>query len=200
MAPGRDSGREIRIRLASGAPPHPAGAAFSRDAHTARASPTPNPARVGRAERSEAQHRSRGRLVSWQGVGLRLRLSPTASDPTRRRGFFANLESRFPLPASRFPIPDSRFPIPDSRFPIPDSRFPTPDSRLPIPDSRFPDRRTIPRRSRPDSRVIFGCRGKSGLHRARCQVTPGRREPTESATESRPPMAREGSGKGETVR
>ena len=25
--------------------------------------------------------------------------------------------------------------------------------------------------------------GKSGLHRARCQVTPGRREPTESATE-----------------
>ena len=27
------------------------------------------------------------------------------------------------------------------------------------------------------------CRGKSGLHRARCQVTPGRREPTESATE-----------------
>ncbi len=44
-------------------------------------------------------------------------------------------------------------------------------------------------RSRPDSRVIrihfggSGCRGKSGLHRARCQVMPGRREPTESATE-----------------
>src|SRR6185437_11833115 len=35
-------------------------------------------------------------------------------------------------------------------------------------------------------------RGKSGLHRARCQVTPGRREPTESATESRPPMAPQG--------
>jgi len=31
-------------------------------------------------------------------------------------------------------------------------------------------------------------RGKSGLHRARCQVTPGRREPTDSATETyRPP-------------
>ena len=29
--------------------------------------------------------------------------------------------------------------------------------------------------------------GKSGLHRAERQVTPGRREPTESATESRPP-------------
>ena len=29
--------------------------------------------------------------------------------------------------------------------------------------------------------------GKSGLHRAECQVTPGGREPTESATESRPP-------------
>jgi len=29
--------------------------------------------------------------------------------------------------------------------------------------------------------------GKSGLRRARCQVTPGRREPTESATESIPP-------------
>jgi len=26
--------------------------------------------------------------------------------------------------------------------------------------------------------------GKSGLHRARCQVTPGRREPTESTTEN----------------
>ena len=32
--------------------------------------------------------------------------------------------------------------------------------------------------------------GKSGLHRARCQVTPGGREPTESATESKPPMSR----------
>jgi hypothetical protein len=29
--------------------------------------------------------------------------------------------------------------------------------------------------------------GKSGLHRAGCQVTPGRREPTESATENIPP-------------
>src|SRR5690606_14116013 len=27
-------------------------------------------------------------------------------------------------------------------------------------------------------------RGKSGLHRAECQVTPGRREPTASATEN----------------
>ena len=32
--------------------------------------------------------------------------------------------------------------------------------------------------------------GKSGLHRAECQVTPGRREPTASAAESRPPMIR----------
>ena len=29
--------------------------------------------------------------------------------------------------------------------------------------------------------------GKSGLHRTECQVTPGRREPMESAAESRPP-------------
>ena len=29
--------------------------------------------------------------------------------------------------------------------------------------------------------------GKSGLRRIRCQVTPGGREPTESATESKPP-------------
>ena len=29
--------------------------------------------------------------------------------------------------------------------------------------------------------------GKSGLHRVGCQVTPGGREPTESAAESRPP-------------
>ena len=31
--------------------------------------------------------------------------------------------------------------------------------------------------------------GKSGLRRIRCQVTPGGREPTESATESRPPKS-----------
>ena len=35
-------------------------------------------------------------------------------------------------------------------------------------------------------------RGKSGLHRAGCQVTPGQRELTASATESRPPMAPQG--------
>lgn len=29
--------------------------------------------------------------------------------------------------------------------------------------------------------------GKSGLHRAGCQITSGRREPTESATENIPP-------------
>lgn len=32
-------------------------------------------------------------------------------------------------------------------------------------------------------------RGKSGLRRARCRVTPGRREAMESVTENRPPMA-----------
>src|SRR5688572_32050425 len=34
--------------------------------------------------------------------------------------------------------------------------------------------------------------GKSELHRAGCRVTPGRREATESATESKPPMAPRG--------
>ena len=45
-------------------------------------------------------------------------------------------------------------------------------------------------------------RGKSELHRADCQVTPGRRKATDRATESRPPgrPSREGwQGKGETV-
>jgi len=41
--------------------------------------------------------------------------------------------------------------------------------------------------------------GKSGLHRAERQVTPGRRKPTESAAESRPPKPF-GAGKGERVR
>jgi len=41
--------------------------------------------------------------------------------------------------------------------------------------------------------------GKSGLHRAGCQVTPGGREPTESAAENTPPK-RSGAGKGEMVR
>ena len=40
-------------------------------------------------------------------------------------------------------------------------------------------------------------RGKSGLHRAGRQVTPGRRESTESATESIPPIF---FGKGEMGR
>jgi len=40
-------------------------------------------------------------------------------------------------------------------------------------------------------------RGKSGLRRAECQVTPGGREPTESAAESEPPAS---VGKGEKVR
>ncbi|GAB6040198.1 hypothetical protein JCM17961_08720 [Endothiovibrio diazotrophicus] len=43
--------------------------------------------------------------------------------------------------------------------------------------------------------------GKSGLHRAGCQVTPGRRESTESGTEKIPPMAPfGGTGKVEMVR
>ena len=59
--------------------------------------------------------------------------------------------------------------------------------------------------SRPGGRVP-GCeapvRGTSGLHRARCWVTPSRGDPQDSATESRPPMApvRRCTGKGETVR
>ena len=50
-----------------------------------------------------------------------------------------------------------------------------------------------------DRKVQTG--GKSGLHRAECQVTPGGREPTESATENKPPMASQDAvGKGEMVR
>ena len=40
-------------------------------------------------------------------------------------------------------------------------------------------------------------RGKSGLHRAGCRVTPGWRESKESATENKPPYSY---GKGEKVR
>ncbi len=44
--------------------------------------------------------------------------------------------------------------------------------------------------------------GKSGLHRAGCQITSGRREPTESATENIPPSIclTAIQGKGEKVR
>ena len=42
--------------------------------------------------------------------------------------------------------------------------------------------------------------GKSGLYRAGCQVTPGRREPMESATENIPPGCSRAPGKGEMVR
>jgi hypothetical protein len=47
----------------------------------------------------------------------------------------------------------------------------------------------------------LGCGGgKSGLRRIGCQVTPGGREPTESATESETAQVPQGTGKGETVR
>ncbi len=55
-------------------------------------------------------------------------------------------------------------------------------------------------RNRLDGRCIamrYG--GKSGLHRTERQVTPGRREPTESATENTPPKFVR-TGKGEKVR
>jgi len=57
-----------------------------------------------------------------------------------------------------------------------------------------------------DDWVVAACRkaggGKSGLHRAGCQITSGGRKPTASAAESIPPMAssRIGTGKGERVR
>ena len=60
------------------------------------------------------------------------------------------------------------------------------------------------RRARPRRRILCGWRagqaiaasftgggGKSGLGGSRCQVTPGGREPTESATESKPPKRRQ---------
>src|ERR1700733_11020063 len=40
----------------------------------------------------------------------------------------------------------------------------------------------------------LGRGGKSGLPRITCQVTPGGREPTESATENRPPKSLPGNG------
>lgn len=42
-------------------------------------------------------------------------------------------------------------------------------------------------------------RGTSGHHRAGCQLTAGRGNATESATEKRPPMGRKATGKGETA-
>lgn len=47
--------------------------------------------------------------------------------------------------------------------------------------------------------VAAKSRGKSGLHRTRCWLTARRREATDSATESRQPMARKGSGNDETA-
>ena len=47
--------------------------------------------------------------------------------------------------------------------------------------------------------ALRGVGGKSGLHRAGRQVTPGGRESMESATENIPPK-RFGAGKGEKVR
>jgi len=66
---------------------------------------------------------------------------------------------------------------------------------------RQPSRATMPAaESAGQSRHRKRCRGKSGLHRARCQVTPGRREPTESATERYRLCRSDPAGKGEMVR
>ena len=62
------------------------------------------------------------------------------------------------------------------------------------------DRSTLSGESQLGNRRSFTTGGKSGLHRAGCQVTPGGREPTESAAESRPPMCVKAVGKGERVR
>jgi hypothetical protein len=52
----------------------------------------------------------------------------------------------------------------------------------------------------PPCRHIGWNGGKSGLHRAGRQVTPGGREPMESATENTPPKRARRAGKGEKVR
>ena len=51
--------------------------------------------------------------------------------------------------------------------------------RIRSPESKLDNRAII-------SSLILG--GKSGLYRVECQVTPGGREPTESATENIPPI------------
>jgi hypothetical protein len=78
----------------------------------------------------------------------------------------------------------------------PDRFFRAPGPEIILSPSDLADNRAW---SRPDSRCGASHGGKSGLHRAGCQVTPGRREPTESATENIPPT-RFGAGKGEMVR
>jgi len=47
--------------------------------------------------------------------------------------------------------------------------------------------------------VPQGIEESPGFTETRCRLTAGRREPTDSATENKPPMARKGTGKGETV-
>ena len=51
----------------------------------------------------------------------------------------------------------------------------------------------------PDGRAREG-EESPGFMETGCRITPGRGNPMDSATENKPPMAREGSGKGETVR
>ena len=73
-------------------------------------------------------------------------------------------------------------------------------ARLEMVASRSGGRVSRPSTWRPSAR------GTSGLHRARCWITPSRGDPQESATENRPPMAGPApwrglrTGKGETVR
>jgi hypothetical protein len=54
-----------------------------------------------------------------------------------------------------------------------------------LPSREFSDRMFLELARQPLSLKKEG--GKSGLHRVKRQVIPGRREPTESATENKPP-------------
>ena len=66
-------------------------------------------------------------------------------------------------------------------------------------DNRVYSHPELARQSRDTIYIVSG--GKSGLHRAGCQVTPGGREPTESAAENIPPKFLFGeNGKVEMVR
>ncbi len=122
----------------------------------------------------------------------------SARIPTRLTAVAQAAEERIPTQTPADPAMDNRQssidnPPGSARIPTRLTALPRKGGKNPYPDSRRPQQSTIDNRQSPIDNPLGSAGrvtalprkgGKSGLLRAGCQVTPGRREPTESATET----------------
>jgi hypothetical protein len=103
------------------------------------------------------------------------------------------VESSGPRPEARGPRLEARGPRPDARGPRPEVRGPR-SSLAPAAARGYPARARSAERARRPLAPVWqhaGAGGKSELHRAGCWLTASRGDSQESATENKPPAARQ---------